>query len=131
MSTCTITVNMDYPGWSISKNGLWKGGNRRWGMNDEAKRWKRNLADAVKLSLIATEVFEPKPPVHVEVGGRFFDGNNAPDLHNLLELVMDSVQEGTGINDKHFSSTVTAPVIVQAMPEIVVKVTVTVEEAAA
>lgn len=95
-------------------------------MNKEAKRWKANLTDAVKLSLLAQRVFKPIPPVHVEVGGTFVDGNNALDLHNLAELVCDSVEAGTGIDDKHFTFTTREPVFAQVMPEIRVTVTVTV-----
>lgn len=117
---------MDYPGWAISKNGLWNGGNRRYGMNKEAKRWKANLADSVQLSLLAQRVFHPIPPVHVEVSGTFVDRGSAPDLHNLGELVCDAVQDGSGISDKHFTFATTEPVFAQAMPEIRVTVTVTV-----
>src|SRR4051812_37027459 len=100
---------MDYPGWAISKNGLWKGGNRRWGMNDEAKRWKLGLANAVQLALLAEKVFAPKPPVHVEVGARFYDRSMSLDLHNLAELVCDAIQEGSGVDDKHYTFATTAP----------------------
>jgi hypothetical protein len=119
---------MDYPGWAISKNGMFHQGNRRYGMNKEAKRWKANLADSVQLALLAENVFAPAPPVHVEVGARFFDGNNAPDLHNLAELVCDAVEAGTGINDKHFTFTTEQPVFERAIPVIWIKVTLTVKE---
>jgi hypothetical protein len=121
-------IPMNYPGWAISKNGLWNGGNRRWGMNKEAKRWKQNLADSVQLSLLAQHIFHPIPPVHVEVGATFVDRGSALDLHNLAELVCDAVQDGTGVDDKHFTFATSEPVFKQAMPEIVVLVTVTVEE---
>jgi hypothetical protein len=123
--TATVTVHMNYPGLEISKNHLWKGGNRRWGMNPTAKRWKQSLAEGVRLSLMALHVFEPKAPVHVDVSGRFVDRNNAPDLHNLSELVCDAVQDGTGIEDQYFTFATTQPEYAKAMPEITVKVTVT------
>ncbi|MEO8286539.1 MAG: hypothetical protein ABI670_08900 [Chloroflexota bacterium] len=56
MGNFTFTIGMDYPGWAISKNGLWKGGNKRWGMNDEAKRWKLNLAEGVQIPQIMVTV---------------------------------------------------------------------------
>jgi hypothetical protein len=123
MRELSFTISMDYPGWSISKNGLWNGGNRRWGMNKEAKRWKGDLAEAVKLALIEEGVGEPKPPVHVLVTGRFIDRGSAPDLHNLGETICDSVQDGSGIDDKHFTFQTAAPTFERAVPEILVTVT--------
>lgn len=128
MGQHTFAIPMDYPGWEISKNGLWNGGNRRWGMNKEAKRWKCDLAEAVKLDLLSQGILEPQPPVHVEVGARFVDRGMALDLHNLSELVCDAVQEGTGIDDKHFTFSTVAPVFSnRELPEIRVKVTVNME----
>jgi hypothetical protein len=123
----SVMVGMDYPGKEISKNYLWRNGNRRHGMNPTAKKWKRVLADSVTSALLAqfgTAAHNIKPPVTVRISGSFTDRNHAVDLHNLGELVCDAVQEGTGIDDKHFkleTGTVTYRVRV---PEIVVTVTV-------
>jgi hypothetical protein len=92
-------------------------------MNKEAKRWKSNLADAVQMTLLAAEAFDPRPPVHVEVSGTFIDAANAPDLHNLGELVCDAVEAGSGIDDKHYTFTSIPPRFAHAIPEILVKVT--------
>ena len=126
----SVMVGMDYPGQQISKNHLWRGGSRRYGMNDVAKSWRRTLADSIQNALLAqfgAAASNIKPPVTVRVAGRFVDRKNAVDLHNLGELVCDAVQEGTGINDKHFkleTGTVTYGV---AVPEIIVTVTVSTE----
>lgn len=105
----TFTVGMDYPGNAISKNHLWKGGNRRWGMNDEAKRWKRDLAESVRMVLLTDGITSPCPPVTVRLEARFVDAGNAVDLHNIIEICADAVQEGTGINDRHFAVDVQPP----------------------
>lgn len=127
MSLHTFTISMDYPGACISKNHLWNGGNRRFGMNKEAKRWKGDLADSVRADLQLNHI-TPQAPVHVEVSARFYDRSMALDLHNLSEIVCDAVQEGTGIDDKHFTFATVEPEFAQAMPEIRVKVTVRVGE---
>lgn len=125
MAQHTFTIPMNYPGWQISKNGLWNGGNRRWGMNKEARAWKRTLAAQIHTYLVIMGYRHIEPPVHVEVGARFVDKGMALDLHNLSELVCDAVQEGTGIDDKHFTFSTVAPEFCNtALPEICVKVTV-------
>lgn len=124
MTRHTFTIPMNYPGWSISKNGLWRGGNRRWGMNKEAKEWKAGLADSVRSYLVLNGLTDPQPPVHVEVGARFYDRTMALDLHNLAELVCDAVQDGTGIDDKHFTFSTVEPEFARMMPEIQVMITI-------
>ena len=129
MRTVTFTIPMDYPGWSISKNGLWHGGDRRRGLNPEAKRWREALAESVRMWLLGNGIRAVCPPVHVEVGGRFFDRAHCPDMHNLGELVCDAVQDGTGISDQEFTLTTQRPEFSdKALPEIRVTVTLTVQE---
>ncbi len=122
MVKVVFTIPMDYPGWSISKNGLWNGGNRRFGMNKEARRWKDDLAAAVRSYLQLNGILVPQAPVHVEVGARFYDRTMALDLHNLSEIVCDAVQDGIGIDDKHFTFSTREPEFAHMMPEIRVSI---------
>jgi Holliday junction resolvase RusA-like endonuclease len=39
-------------------------------------------------------------PLHVTCDGLFRDGRSAPDLSNLSKVVLDGIQETTGINDR-------------------------------
>lgn len=96
----TVAVPMDYPGKAITKNHLWRRGNRRLGMNPEAKRWRADLAESLRMVLLSERVETVLPPVRGAIGGHFLDRNNAPDLHNLIELVADAVQEATGVDDR-------------------------------
>lgn len=52
-----------------------------------------------------------RPPLKLTVGGTFKDGRSMPDLHNLTIPIMDAVQDGLSINDKHFSLEVGQPII--------------------
>lgn len=124
----TFTIGMDYPGMSLSKNHLWKGGNRRYGMNDEAKQWKSDLANSVRMVLFIDGILSPGPPVSVQISARFLDANHAVDLHNLAELVNDAVEEGTGINDRHFAFSTLQPAYdAHQLPAVWVTVSVSYE----
>lgn len=120
-----IPISMPYPGGEISKNGMFRGGNRRWGYVPEAEKWGQDLALALQYALLAEGVEKPALPVHVQVACRFFDKGHALDPQNLLELAMDSVEAGLGgqFNDRDFTSG-TEPNLYDStqVPEIVVKV---------
>lgn len=98
---------MDYPGKYISKNHLWQRG-RRGALNPVAAAWKDALANSVRYAFLA-EGITPVLPLTVTVSGSFTDKNHAPDMHNLVELIADAVEEGSGgLNDRDFG-TVTHP----------------------
>jgi len=42
-----------------------------------------------------------KPPIKVKLFGKFRD-NRRPDLDNLWKVIFDSLEEGLGLNDRHF-----------------------------
>ncbi len=117
---------MPYPGGCISKNRLWRAGNRRLGMNREAKAWKRDLTEVVQLWLIACKV-KSVHSVKGTISGEFLDRSHAPDLQNLLEVASDAVQDGTNVNDReHTWSTGEARYGVQ-VPRIVIRLELQVE----
>lgn len=120
---------MPYIGMCLSKNHMWRGGSRRYGMEREAARWKAELATSVQMTLIANRVRSAHPPVHVEVGARFVDRGHSLDLQNIGEIVCDAVEEGTGVNDREYTFATTRPEFSdKALPEIRVTVTLDVEE---
>ena len=120
-----LEISMDYPGNCISKNHMWRRGSRRNGLVPEAQRWKNDLAESVRRSLLYWK-YTPteRDRIHVEVGARFFDRANSVDLQNILELVCDGVQEGTGVDDKHFTVGTRRPMFQHKIPEVIVYVTI-------
>ncbi len=130
VNTVTVklaTIHMDYPGRLISKNHLWHRGHRSAGMNRTALAWKDALAASVIALCREAGITAPAPPVTVRIGGRFRNRNHAPDMQNLVELIADSVQEGLGIDDKHFSIATEHPQFGAQVPEVLVTLEVTVE----
>ena len=93
-------VTLHYPGGAISKNRLWRRGNRRMGMNRVAAAWKAELSQAVLAHLLEARAVSVAPPVRGRITGVFEDRNRAPDLHNLIEVVADAVEDATGVNDR-------------------------------
>lgn len=120
-----FVVGMNYPGDVISKNHCWRGGSRRNGLELEAQKWKDNLAESVKWlckekGIVPTNLDQ----IHVQVGARFIDRANSIDLQNVLELVCDAVEKGTGVNDKYFTVSTLRPTFEPKIPEIVVYITI-------
>jgi len=121
----TFEISMDYPGDVISKNHCWRGGSRRNGLEPQAQKWKDGLAGSIQWLCIGHRVVPTnKDSIHVEVGARFFDRANSIDLQNALELILDAVEAGTGVNDKHFTVATRRPTFERAIPEITVYVTI-------
>lgn len=60
------------------------------------KLWKRGLASRVReLEIAECETYE------IGVFGRFTD-ERRPDISNLFKIISDSIEDGLGVNDKHF-----------------------------
>jgi len=126
----TLTIPMIYEGGLLSKNRLFRNGDRRAGMTSIAKAWKQRLADSIQPALWEQGLRDCRlvPPVSVTIYGEFTNKRSAPNMHNLAELAVDAVQEGTGIDDKHYSVATFAPIYGVKVPGITVKVTMGVEE---
>lgn len=120
----TIFIAMDYPGAAISKNHSFRGGSRRSGYNKVAKAWKDTLAEGVRYALLGAGVPVPAPPVALEISGAFVDRSHAPDTQNIVELIADAVQAGTGLTDRDYTITTRPPQFGAVIPSITVKVTV-------
>lgn len=89
-----VTVEMDYPGSVISANHYkYHGGVYT---KPEAKAFMEELGWRIKTSHIE----DWKLPLKVRLDGRFKDKRNQPDLSNLSKVVMDSLEEASGVNDR-------------------------------
>jgi hypothetical protein len=125
--TSAITIELPYPGGEISKNHMWNGGDRKKGLTKTAEEWKTTLVAWLQhfpfFHMSAYLVL----PVTVEIGARFRDGNHRLDMHNLGELVCDAVQEGIGVDDKHFEVLTRQPEMGAAEPVVLVTVRVRME----
>ncbi len=92
-------VTIDYPGSCISVNhylGRRKGGG--YYVKQEAKNWMEEFMWLLK----PLHLEDYKLPLEVTCSGWFKDERSAPDLSNLSKIIMDSIEELTGINDKDF-----------------------------
>lgn len=105
----TVDVSMDYRSNALSKNRLWRGGNRRQGMAYDAATWKSELAQSVRLAFLAKGARALALPLAIEVRTRFVSEYRALDPQNLVELIADAVEEATGINDRNYTITTHPP----------------------
>jgi len=96
-----IVVNIEYPGAFISVNHY----KYKHFTKPEAKQWAETLGWLIKAAL-AQYTMPPiedwNQPITVRVDGVFKDKRSAPDLHNLLKIICDVVEEVSGINDRTF-----------------------------
>ena len=90
----TITVEIHYPGSVISVNHY------KWGYytKTEVKEWMNELGWLVKTAHLE----DWEMPLTVRCEGVFKDERSTPDLHNLMKVILDSIEEVTGINDRYF-----------------------------
>ena len=92
-------IQINYPGNCISVNhylGKRKGGG--YYVKDQTKRWKCEFQWLLK----KCHLEEFKLPLEVTCSGWFKNERSAPDLSNLSKIIMDSIQELIGVNDKDF-----------------------------
>ncbi len=93
------TVKLRYPGKEISVNhyqGRRKGGG--YYVKQEAKDFMVELGWLLK----TTHIEDWTMPISVTCSGRFKDKNNTPDLSNLSKVILDAIEELTGINDQNY-----------------------------
>lgn len=121
-AVAVLVIPMAYEGWATSKNGQFNGGDRKRGKTGDAIRWQRRIAESVQGALLARGA-TPALPLHIDVATTFRDRNHATDPHNLVELIADAVQTGTGINDRDYSILTRAPDYGAAEPTVTITVT--------
>ena len=90
----TVTVEMDYPGSVISVNHYkYRGGIYT---KPEAKAFMEELGWKLK----AYHIEDWKLPLTVICDGIFKYKRSQPDLSNLSKIILDAIEEVTGINDR-------------------------------
>ncbi len=92
----SITIEMPYIK-DLSVNHYL--GRRRGGgyyVKKEVKAWGEELGWLIKTQHIE----DWKLPLHVTCDGQFADARSAPDLSNLSKVILDAIEETTGINDR-------------------------------
>ncbi len=92
-------IRIDYPGDCISVNHYL--GRRRGGgyyIKQEAKDWQEQFQWKLK----GAHLEDYKLPLEVTCSGYFRDERSAPDLSNLSKIIMDSIEDLIGVNDKDF-----------------------------
>lgn len=90
-------IQIGYPGNCISVNhylGRRKGGG--YYIKPETTAWKEEFQWLLK----RCHLEDYKLPLEVICSGVFKDERSAPDLSNLSKIVLDSIEEVSGINDK-------------------------------
>ena len=91
-------IKIRYPGDCISVNhylGRRSGGG--YYVKQETKDWKEEFQWLLK----RLQLEEWQLPLEVTCSGWFRGEGSAPDLSNLSKIVLDSIEEITGINDKN------------------------------
>ena len=93
----SVAIGMPYIGKVLSVNHYL--GKRRDGgfyVKQEVKNWQEMLGWLIKSSHIE----EWKLPLTVRCDGVFKDKRSQPDLSNLSKVVLDAIEETTGVNDR-------------------------------
>jgi len=94
-----ITVSIGYPGSVISVNHYT--GRRKDGgtyVKAEARAFQVELGWLLKTAHIE----DWNMPIHVTCSGLFKDKANTPDLSNLSKVILDGIEELTGVNDQNY-----------------------------
>ena len=97
--TRRVTININYPGSIISVNHYKYAGGRF--TRKETKAWMTKLGWLIK----SYHIEDWTLPLEITCGGFFKDERSAPDVHNLLKVIADAIQEVSGINDKNYHMT--------------------------
>ena len=88
-------IDIQYPGSVISVNHYrYHGG---YHLKTEALDFMDELGWLVKIRHIEDWVL----PINVTCHGKFTDNRSVPDLSNLSKICLDTIQNVTGINDRH------------------------------
>ncbi len=92
-------IQMDYIGDCLSVNHYL--GRRRGGgyyVKQETRDWKEEFQWLLK----RLHLEDWQLPLEITCSGWFKDERSAPDLSNLSKIILDSIEELTGINDSNY-----------------------------
>ncbi len=87
-----LVIEMGYPGSVISVNHYKHG----YYTKLETKTWMDELGWKVK----SAHLEDWRLPLSIRCDGRFKDRANQPDLSNLSKVILDALQEASGVNDR-------------------------------
>lgn len=92
-------IKIMYPGSCISVNHyLGKRKDGGYYVKPDCKAWKIEFQWLLKKCRLE----EYKLPLEISCDGYFKNLRTAPDLSNLSKVILDSIQELTGVNDKNY-----------------------------
>ena len=95
MSNRKIAIQMPYIGQVLSVNHFKYAGGQY--TKKEVKHWMKELGWLIKSSHIE----EWNLPLEVRCDGTFKDRGHQPDLSNLSKVILDAIEETTGVNDRN------------------------------
>jgi len=96
----TVTIKMPYVGACLSVNHYL--GRRKNSYGFYVKSETRAWMDEFGWKLKSSHIEDWKLPLTVLCSGSFKDKRSIPDLSNLSKVVLDEIEEITGINDQHY-----------------------------
>jgi Holliday junction resolvase RusA-like endonuclease len=67
--------------------------------------------DALGWQIKPHHIEDWKQPITVVLEGVFKDKRSCPDLHNLLKVICDEIEEVTGLNDRDYLTKTGEPLI--------------------
>ncbi len=98
----TVTVAREYIGAVLSVNhymGRTQDGSQY--VKKGARQWMADLGWMLK----TFHIEDWRKPIRIEISGVFKDARSCPDLHNLLKVACDAIEEVTDLNDRDFQTT--------------------------
>ena len=93
MNEQRVEIGIHYPGAVISVNHY----KHKWYTKRECKDWMLLLEWMVK----EYHIEDWKLPLTVRCSGVFKDKRSTPDLSNLSKVVLDALEEVSGVNDRN------------------------------
>jgi len=94
MKNKSVTIGMPYIGKVLSVNHYKYAGGRY--TRKEVKHWMEALGWLIK----GSHIEEWELPLTVRCDGVFKDKRSQPDLSNLSKVILDAIEETTGVNDR-------------------------------
>jgi len=96
----SITIEMPYIGSCITVNHYLGKRKSHYGfyVKGETQAWKDELGWKIK----SAHIEDWRLPLKVRCSGQFRDKRSQPDLSNLSKVILDAIEETTGVNDSNF-----------------------------
>ena len=89
----------------------------------EVRQWMDDLAWMIS-AWSRGEGITWEPPLKVLIGGTFRDKRSTPDIPNFVDIINDSIQQGTGVNDQQYKVETELPAIDPTVePRIAITIT--------